>query len=46
MASFSIDASMSTARMDSAAMLAVSTSDNALPEDNEIVEEAEEEEEE
>jgi len=46
MASMSMDASISTARMDSAVMLGSSASDNALPEDREIVEEAEEEEEE
>lgn len=45
MASLSMDASVSTARMDSAAMLAPSSSGDALPEDREIVEEADEEEE-
>lgn len=48
MASLSMDASISTARMDSAAMLAPSgsSSADALPEDREIVEEVDEEEEE
>lgn len=46
MASMSMDASISTSRMDSACILVSSVSDNALPEDREIVEEADEEEEE
>lgn len=46
MASMSMDASISTARMDSACVLVSSDSANALPEDREIVEEADEEEEE